>query len=308
MTDKAIHSYSSIYALGHAAAADLLADPVVVEEKIDGSQFSFGVVGGEVVCRSKGKQLVLDAPEKMFATAVREVLALHTEHGLTPEWIYRGEYLQSPKHNTLAYERVPARHVILFDIDTGGQRYLSPDEKRAEAARLGLEVVPTLYVGRLESLEQVKALMAATSCLGGVTPEGIVVKNYSRFCRDKKTLMGKYVTEAFKEDHKLAWKASNPSKGDVIERLIEAYKTEPRWRKAVQHLREAGTLEGSPRDIGPLLKEVPADILKECRDEIAAKLFEYAWPQIARGVVAGFPQWYKDEIAKQAFAGVSDAA
>jgi len=35
--------YCQIYNLGHRAIADLLRGPVIIEEKIDGSQFSFGL-------------------------------------------------------------------------------------------------------------------------------------------------------------------------------------------------------------------------------------------------------------------------
>jgi hypothetical protein len=51
----------------------LLLDPVIVEEKLDGSQFSFGRFGGELKCRSKGAQPNLFAPEKMFDIAVEVV-------------------------------------------------------------------------------------------------------------------------------------------------------------------------------------------------------------------------------------------
>ena len=37
------HSFPSVYAVGHAALADLFLDDVIVEEKVDGSQFSFGL-------------------------------------------------------------------------------------------------------------------------------------------------------------------------------------------------------------------------------------------------------------------------
>ncbi len=37
------HSYPKIYGLGHKAITELLSDNVMVEEKIDGSQFSFGI-------------------------------------------------------------------------------------------------------------------------------------------------------------------------------------------------------------------------------------------------------------------------
>lgn len=41
-TSSSWNSYPQIYALGHRYLEDLLKDPVLVEEKIDGSQFSFG--------------------------------------------------------------------------------------------------------------------------------------------------------------------------------------------------------------------------------------------------------------------------
>lgn len=85
-----IHSYPSVYQVGHRAIADIFKSIVLIEEKLDGSQFSFGMVDGELVCRSKGKQLLLDAPEKMFSRAVEVVKGLH----LTDGWIYRGEYFQ----------------------------------------------------------------------------------------------------------------------------------------------------------------------------------------------------------------------
>lgn len=294
-----LHSYPSIYNVGHKEAYALFHDPVLVEEKIDGSQFSFGVIDGELMARSKGKQLVLDAPEKMFATAVEVIHEL--EPDLRDGWTYRGEYLQKPKHNTIAYDRVPAKHIILFDVDRGDQDYLDVDEKRTEAGRLGLEVVKALYEGPIRSPEAVKDLLAATSMLGGAQPEGVVIKNYHRYGPDKKVLMGKYVTERFREQHAANWKATNPGKGDVVDRIIAVYRTDARWAKAVQHLRDGGELTETPKDIGPLMKEVNVDVLKECRDEMAAKLFEWAWPQISRGIVAGLPQWYKDRLLADAF-------
>lgn len=297
--ERKIHSYPSIYAVGHKAIENLFLDPVVVEEKVDGSQFSFGLLHGEVCCRSKGKQLVLAEPEKMFLQGV--TTAVNLAGKLTPEWIYRGEYLQSPKHNTLTYDRIPAQHIILYDINPGLEQYLSPEEKLREAERLGLEMVPCFQAGTVKSFEELVAFTERESVLGGATMEGIVVKNYHRFTVDKKAMMGKYVRPAFKESHKMEWRASNPTKGDVVERIIAAYKTDARWEKAVQHLRERGELVEGPQDIGPLLREVPADILKECKEEIAEKLFEWAWPQIQRGVTGNLPQWYKDRLAKSAF-------
>lgn len=304
-----IPSYSSIFALGHRAlGTDFLSGPVVVEEKLDGSQLSAMVdADGELVMRSKGADIIIDNPPAMFKAGVDAFLELATE--MVPGWVYRGEYLQKPKHNTLAYARVPAKHVIIFDIDRGGQDYLDPDEKRTEAGRLGLEVVPTFFEGRVESLDALKALLERESCLGGAKPEGFVLKRYDAFGEDKKTLMAKYVTEAFKEVHGGEWRKANPKSGDIIQSIIESFKTEARWQKAVQHLRERGVLTDSPKDIGALMREVAEDVSKEAQTDIRDTLFKYAWPHIHRGITAGVPQWYKDQLARRAFAPESaDAA
>jgi hypothetical protein len=143
-------SYPSIFNLGHRAVRDLLTVPHVIEEKVDGSQFSFGLlpvvepegalmreVPGvyELKVRSKGAVMNPDAPEKMFTKAVESVK--ERLHLLTPGWTYRGEYLAKPKHNTLCYDRVPTGHVILFDVSTGDGEWLGPAEKRSEAERSG---------------------------------------------------------------------------------------------------------------------------------------------------------------------------
>lgn len=296
------HSYPSIFALGHRALSELLLDPVLVEEKVDGSQFSFGLFdyeNGERVlrCRSKGAQLNLVAPEKMFVPAVEVAKALDLHLG----WTYRAEYLKTPKHNALAYDRIPEKHLIVFDINTGHEEYMSYADKSAECARLGLEIVPLVFEGIIENVEHFRSMIDRTSALGGQKVEGVVVKNYNRFGPDKKVLMGKFVSESFKEVHAAEWKAMNPSKTDIVDRLIDTLRTPARWNKAIQHLREAGRIEDTPRDIGLLLKEIQADTEKECMDLIAAKLAEWAMPQIRRGIIRGFPEWYKGRLVERQF-------
>lgn len=303
------HSYPSIYALGHRAIRDLLLDPVLVEEKVDGSQFSFGVFPNgdfscyenQLRCKSKGAELNLFAPEKMFRSAVETVTDLIPF--LTPGWTYRAEYLAKPKHNTLAYDRIPNKHLMLFDVSTGHESYLSYDAKRAEAHRLGLELVPCLFSGMITDPGEFRELLDTQSILGGQKIEGLVVKNYSRFGLDKHILMGKFVSEAFKEAHGVAWKEGNPAQGDVIQILSAAYRSPARWAKAVQHLKEAGELLHQPSDIGLLMTEVPLDIEKECADEIKEKLYAWAWPKIRRAVGAGLPEWYKERLLEEQFNG-----
>lgn len=323
-------SYPSIFAMGHRAIKELLLHDVNIEEKVDGSQFSFGLVeankddAGNVVdvvyatvkdetvdpttvtdyalkIRSKGCVMNTDAPEKMFSLAAETVRRLAPI--LRLGWTYRGEYLAKPKHNSLVYDRIPDGSVIIFDINTGNQEYLSYNDKKAEAARLGLECVPLLYTGRVGSAESVRELLGATSILGGQRIEGVVIKpvGYDLFGLDKKVLFGKFVSEAFKEVHRKNWAETNPTNKDIIRQLVGDYATPARWNKAVLHLRERGMITDSPRDIGSLIPEVIDDVWKDSQEEMKDRLFKYAWPHIRRGLTSGLPMWYKEQLLKLSF-------
>lgn len=297
-----IHSYPKVYAIGHGAIAELFDGPVLVEEKVDGSQFSFCRVGSEVFFRSRGADVIPGAHDAgMFAAGVNAIKEI--ADSLTEGWVYRCEYLSKPKHNTLVYSRVPKRHCIIFDINTGDEIYLSRHEKVTEAERIGLEYVPLMYEGTVDSPEKIHALLDTESILGGKKVEGIVAKNYARFGKDKKVMMGKFVSEEFKETHGKEWKASNPALTDVVERIIATLKNPVRWEKAVNRLRDAGTLEGSPRDIGNLIAEVQRDIRDEEREFIQQKLTEWALPRVIRASTGGLPEWYKERLLQSAFAG-----
>lgn len=298
-----LHSYPSIFNFGHRAVAALLTGPVYVQEKVDGSQFSFGLdETGNILTRSKGAEIFLETTDKLFKGAVEYVHSIKDQ--LTPGYTYRGEVLCRPKHNTLAYDRVPRHNVVIFDVNTAGEeQYLAYEDVVKEAYRLDLEVVPMLYVGMVQSAEQLKELLENISFLGGQKVEGVVVKpvGYNLFGVDKKALFGKYVSEAFKEIHGGNWKSANPTHNEIIEKVALQYKTPARWDKSIQHLREAGQLIDSPQDIGKLLKEINVDVLKECESEIKEELFKQAWPKIARIITAGFPEYYKKLLLDKQF-------
>lgn len=294
-----IHSYPKVFNVGHRAISELFLDPVLVEEKIDGSQFSFCKSDGRLAFRSRGSEIIPDAPEKMFSAGVHAVTEI--AEILKEGWIYRGEYLSKPKHNVLAYERIPLRQIILFDVNTGDEVYLDREAKEFEAERIGLELVPVVYSGKVDSPEQLLSFLERDSVLGGQKVEGIVVKNYARFGIDKKVLMGKFVREDYKETHNKEWKASNPSISDVVERIIATLRNENRWEKAVQHLRERGELQEAPQDIGALIKEVQKDVREEEFEFIKDKLAEWAMPRIIRASSGGLPEWYKEKLLRSAF-------
>lgn len=290
-----MRAYGKIYALGHRAIRGITDGPVVVEEKIDGSQFSFMVQDGQLFARSKGRDIDLDNPDKLFVSAVETIKEIREL--LIDGVRYRGETLCKPKHNVLKYSRVPEKNIIIFDMDLGIENYAPPEYKQKHAADLGLECVPILFEGELGDYDIFHKFLEHDSVLGGTKIEGVVVKRYDAFTMYGNVMMGKYVSEAFKEQHRVAWK---PGK-DIVAAIIEAVRTEARWNKAVLHLNEQGQIVHEPRDIGAIIKDVVQDIREECEDEIKDRLFEHFWRKISKGAVGGLAEWYKEKLAKEQF-------
>jgi len=306
-----IPAYNSIQALGSRFVADICDGPVVIEEKVDGSQFSFCKTdSGAVHFRSKGTEIFFGAPS-MFSKGMESVLAV--QHMLTPGTTYRGEYLMKPKHNSLAYDRVPDGHIAIFEIEDAQGNILPPDAKAHTAAVLGFESVPTfafgphgpeeyrgfVHGGSVQAYRVIDWAMQQTSFLGGQKVEGVVVKNYFKVGPDKKFMVAKLVSDEFKEVHRREWKTENPGRSDIVTAIIAGLKTPARWNKAIQHLRDDGNLLGAPQDIGILLKEIQTDTKKDVEADVKDALFNHFWPQISRGICSGFPEYYKAKLNEQ---------
>ena len=299
------HSYPSLLPLGHRALDRLFARPVIVEEKVDGSQFSFGWFpekqekdGLGLLIKSKGAFIHHEAPPALFKKAVETVKKLCEAGRLVPNWTYRGEVLSKPKHNTLYYERTPIDNIIIFDVNPGHEAYLGIEARKKAADDLGLETVPVLFVGDVSEAAQLRKYFETISVLGGQKVEGVVVKPLNRdyFGEDHKLLMGKFVSEEFKEAHVNEWGKSNPGRKDVLQLLIAGLTTQARWQKAVIHLKEKELIKDTPADIGLLVKEVQADILKEETQTIKDALFKAFRDEILRGTIRGLPEWYKNTL------------
>lgn len=286
-----LHSYGSPINMGHKLVKDILGYHVVIQEKIDGSQVSFGVKDGELFVRSKNSNRDL-GESGMFKKAIDTAKALDLVEG----WTYRGEYLMKPKHNTKKYSRVPKKNIILFDIDKGQEDYIPYPAMQNEAERLGLEVVPLLSSGNGITLDVIKELLDAESILGETKVEGVVIKAYGYYNpASKKLLMAKYVSPKFKERHQKDWKKRNPG---AVEKVVESFNQEAIWLKAIQHLRDEGELQNAVQDIGPLIHEIQRDVLDENEEFIKDTLFKHYKKDITRGVKRGFPEWYKERLAE----------
>lgn len=293
-----ITSYPKIFAIGTDYIRDIFDGPVEVTEKVDGSQFAFMKSGNDIYTRSKGAIIFPETSPKMFKKAVDYV---HEISAKLPDGIvFYGEVLDSPRHNTLAYERVPKHNIVLFGaLKLKTQAIVPVWQTYAEA--LDLEVVPLLYYGVVESTEQLKSLLAMKSFLGKSEIEGVVVKNYSKpFLLGGQpipVMAGKYVREDFKEMNGKVWAVGV----NRWKEFCESFKTEARWLKAIQHLRDEGKLTNEPKDIGPLLKEINCDILSEETETIKNFLFKEYKNEVLRAATRGLPEWYKDRLASKCF-------
>lgn len=307
-----IPHYPKIWNLGNDAIPDLFKGTVEITEKIDGSMFGFGVdQDGTVVMRSKGKEMFFEAHEGMFEHAVTQVenrkdqlLQLANEVFKGAFFIY-AEYLGKPKHNVLAYERTPNDNLIVFGVKIGQNFVKDFFQIKDIATSIGLETVPLIYEGEWEQsqgYEKLKEILEKTnSVLGNTLIEGVVIKNYRQLTviGEITSCFGKYVSEKFKEKHRTDWK--HISGKDSLGLFIDSFRTEARWNKAIQHLRDNGQLTNTPKDIGPLMKELQTDLGEEETEEIKKFLYNHFIKQIKRKACAGFPEFYKEQLAKKQF-------
>lgn len=291
-----IPAFPKILHLGSKMVEHIYEGPIEVTEKLDGSQFSFGLLNGELVMRSKGKQIFPEKPESMFKDAVELATSCSPPEGV----VIHGEFFKNPKHNTLKYNEKPKSGFAIFGARRLPDHFLPYEELVKLAESLGCDVVPIIYEGTLDkskSLEDLDEWLKRESSLGGVNIEGVVLKNYTQTGNIAghilPILCAKYVSEEFKEKHKVGWGTTNPTN---MEKISQALGTEARWNKAIQFLRDCGELEGSPRDIGPLLKRIHLDINEEEQADIKDMLWNLFRKDILRTACRGFPEWYKRKL------------
>ena len=270
---------------------------VVIQEKVDGSQISFGMKNGELFVRSKNQMIDIDCPDGMFALAVDVIKTKNLPDG----YVFRGEYLKTPKHNVLNYDRIPKDHIIIYDVELrdGSNDYLNPNNVDNVALEAGFEVVPTLWTGLFDDIDQelIDELMENQSILGGQLIEGLVIKCYDVFDSRDKALMCKYVRPEFRE---MNGGKRGRNRRDIIEEIGERLAVPARFEKAVQHLRDSNMLVDEPKDIGVLMRELNRDF-EEHVDEIKNLLYSNFRKDIIRIANRGFAEWYKARLLADSY-------
>jgi hypothetical protein len=273
----------------------MMGETVVIQEKIDGSQISFGAKDGVLSVRSKNQD-ISQHETNMFTLAVEQIKTADSNCMPLPlDFVFRGEYLSKPKHNVLDYDRVPWQNIIIYDIENkdGSNDYLHYDDVTAIAETYGFQTAPTLWTGKYELVTQelIDTLLKTKSILGGQLIEGIVIKCYNRMDSNDKTLMCKYVRPEFKE-MQTGQKINKPG---IVEQIGGQLACVARFEKAVQHARDEGMLLDDCSDIGILMRYLNDDF-EEHTEEIKNQLYADMKKSIMRVANRGFASWYKEKL------------
>jgi hypothetical protein len=296
---KTLPYYTKVLTLGSSGTGEIFDGPVVLQEKVDGSQFRFGKnEDGEILFGSHRQNWPdTSCVDKMFHGAVAYLRGMMESFAfIQPDTYFFAEYLAKPKHNTLNYARTPTNGLVLFDCLRAG-RWLFRDEIVEMARLFNIDTIPQYGGGEGVTVDELRKLHERESYLGGEKIEGVVIKNYA-----KTIMLGgavfplfcKFVQSGFKERNDANFRATNPK--DNLADYVNGFKNEARWQKAVQHLREDGRLTESPKDIGPLIKEIQHDIRMEEAASIKDALYKFFIDEIVRRSTGGFPEWYKERL------------
>lgn len=148
--------------LSPAELDNLLHDPVVVEEKLDGANLGFSV-GPDGKLRAQNRGRYLEAPHIGQFKRLPEWMALHRaglSAALGEKLIAFGEWCAA--RHSLDYTALPDWW-LLFDIyDRGEQRFWSTRRRNALAAELGLCTVPLIADGK--QTRQTLLLLISRQC------------------------------------------------------------------------------------------------------------------------------------------------
>lgn len=246
-------------------------DYIVVQEKIDGANFSIRYNEEEDAITSFSRKNILDFSnnlrgawewsQKLNKELVKEVLGTNL--------ILFGEWLVS---HTIVYPNDKYQNAYFYDVynvETGN--YLKQDEVKNIINRLGLISVPVFYEGEFKSWEHLRQFVGRTD-LGGENGEGIVVKNMTRL-NDPNTRLPFYtkiVGEKFAE--KKSIRQVDPDKLEKRARLqtiVDSVVTEGRVTKLVHKMVDEGIIpeDWDEHNMSVIAKNIGREVYYDCLKE-----------------------------------------
>jgi hypothetical protein len=160
--------------LGPAETIALLAEPVVVEEKLDGANVAVWMDDGRVVCALRSGVGAMDRAGQLGP--LRAWLAEHDEAvravavagvAVYAEWLLLT--------HSVAYDRLPA-YLVVLDLWREGAGFAGVDDRDGACRAAGLATPPELWRGAPRRGEVVEKLLGPSS-VGHEPMEGVVVRS-----------------------------------------------------------------------------------------------------------------------------------
>lgn len=156
-------------------AGDLLRDPVIIEEKLDGANLGLSL-GAEGI-RAQNRGSYLELPFVGQFARLGDWLALHEDAlgaVLEEGQILFGEWCAA--RHSLYYDHLPD-WFIAFDLyDQREQAFWSRARRDALCAEIGLASVPVFYQGKTTLNSVISRLEISKSRFSDSTPEGFVIR------------------------------------------------------------------------------------------------------------------------------------
>ena len=286
---------------GHKTKRDWTGDNAnwYIQEKVDGSQFSFYNDGKTLRFFNRGKKKLppYAGPFKRTANALSH---LDFPTGV----VFHGEAIGSRQHNVLTYGRMPRYGFVLFGAERDN-KHLTPSELTKLAKETDLELAPIIYVNKDESVdpyEKICELMQERlqSFLGG-DAEGMVLKHLS-YTNSKGEVCAskfKFVYPKFQEVHKNKRTKHVETVDGFLEGLVTWFPLQPRLSKAAFRLRDNGKIdidsddpETRRRNGTRVKRELRRDLEKECEQLIKDELWVFFSKRILDAAVEGAVEEY----------------
>lgn len=249
-------------------------DEIVIQEKIDGANFSirYDAESDNIKAFSRRKELnetnTLRGAWNWSQTLDKELIktVLGSNLILFMEWLVP---------HTVKYPDDKYHKAYCYDVyDTNIQQYLKQTETEKIVKELNLTFVPVFYRGRFTSWDDVKTYIGKTQ-MGGEYGEGVVVKNQTTL-NNPNTRLPFYVklvceqfceTKGHKQSHMvdtdaLAKKAEN-------QRLVSTVVTKARVRKLIHKMVDNGVIpeNWSNTEMRIIAKNIGKDIYYDCLKE-----------------------------------------
>lgn len=249
-------------------------DHIVVQEKIDGANFSirYDESDGTIKAFSRRKALTpLDTlrgawnwAQNLDPEKIKSVLG--GDQILFMEWLVS---------HTVKYPEDCYKKAYCYDIyDTATKKYLPQDIVKQKVDELGLTYVPVFYDGDFTSWDHLLGFVGKTN-LGGEYGEGIVVKNQTRLNSENEYLpfYTKIVADKFRETkgHSSS-KVVDPAQlleRERVQEITSSIVTEARVRKLLNKMVDDGIIpeDWDEHHMSTIAKTISKEVYYDCVKE-----------------------------------------